>query len=209
MPPTAKATTRDFIEIADIRDTVVILKNGSLRSVLDVSSINFDLKSQDEQNAIVQGFQSFVNYVDFPLEITISSKRLDIGAYLKSLEGLEKTTTNELLKVQLTEYSRFIKGLTDLANIMSKKFYVTVPFYIIETAKTKKGFLDGVKNLFNSQKSSAVISDAELETYKAQLNQRISVVMGAITSLGLSGTLLNTDELRNLYYSYYNPGQHL
>lgn len=205
-------STKDFVEIADIRDNVVILKNGSLRSVIEVSSMNFELKSADEQTAIIQAFRNFLNSLDFPLQIAISSRKLDIGPYLKSLDELTKSIPSELLKIQAIEYNRFIKGLTELANIMSKKFYITVPLYITETigaGNQKTGIFDVFRSVVGPSKFAKALTDEELKNYKVQLEQKIQFLMGGISGLGIESRILNRDELMNFYYSYYNPGHHL
>lgn len=206
-------STKDFVVISEIRDNLAILKDGSLRSVIEVSSMNFDLKSTDEQIAVVSAFQNFLNSIDFPLQIGISSRKMDIGPYLKSLDVLTATISNELMKIQAIEYTRFIKGLTELANIMSKKFYVTIPLHIVETMAqaggAAKGFLGALKSIASPSKFVKSLTDQELENYKIQLNQRIEFILGGISGLGLEGRLLNKEELMNLYYSYYNPGHHL
>ena len=205
-------STKDFVEIADIRDTVAILKDGSLRSLLEINSVNFELKSADEQTAIISAFQNFLNSIDFPLQISINSRRLDIGPYLESLDTLTKVISSELLKIQATEYTRFIKGLTELANIMSKKFYIVVPLYVVETltkATTKKGIFETFQSVVTPSKFVKSLTDQELENYKIQLGQRIEFIVGGINSLGLEARILSESELKNLYYSYYNPGHHL
>ena len=130
MPATS---TENLVPIANIRDGVVMLKNGSLRLVLGVSAINFELRSADEQVAILQGFQRFINSTDFPLQIAISSRELNIDSYLKNVEQVIESTKSELMRIQASEYSRFVKELSSLSNIMSKKFYVIIPFYVFET----------------------------------------------------------------------------
>lgn len=205
-------TTKDFVELADIRDSVLILKNGSLRSVIEINSMNFELKSSDEQIAIVQAFQNFLNATDFPIQILVSSRRLDINPYLKSLDSLIDEQKNELLRIQAVEYSRFVRGLTELANIMAKKFYVVVPFYAVETPATKttkEGFLTALKSIFTPAKFIKTLTDEELELYKTQLEQRIDVTSESISGLGLESKVLGREELINLFYGYYNPGHHL
>ena len=207
-----KQSTKDFVTIADIRDNVAILKDGSLRSVLEVSSMNFELKSADEQAAIVMAFQNFLNSVDFPLQIAVSSRRLNIAPYLGSLEALTRGLSNELMKIQAVEYTRFIKGLTELANIMSKKFYIVIPLYVLETVgkgEKKVGIFDALKSMVSPSKFVKTLSDQDLENYKIQLGQRIQFVAGGISGLGLESKILNKEELTNLYYSYYNPGHRL
>jgi type IV secretory pathway VirB4 component len=204
-----KSTTKEFVEIADIRDSIVILKNGSLRSVLEVNSMNFELKSVDEQTAIVRAFQNFLNAVDFPLQIVVSSRKLNIEPYIKSLDDVINNQQNELLKIQATEYARFVKGLTELANIMAKKFYVVVPFYAVETPTTKRNLFSTFKSLFIPDKFIRSLSDEELDKYKIQLNQRVGVVIEGIAGMGLEGKPLNKEQLVDMYYQYYNPGHHL
>lgn len=203
------ASTRDFVEISELRDNLVILKNGSLRAVIEVNSMNFELKSTDEQTAIIRAFQNFINAVDFPLQIQINSRQLDIQPYLKSLDQVITTQTNELLKIQAVEYSRFIKGLTELANIMAKKFYVVVPYYAIETPANQGGFANALKSLLAPTKFIANLTDEQLQNYQTQLNQRVDVVLEGIAGLGLEAKVLNKDQLTKLYYSYYNPGHPL
>ena len=199
-------STKDFVQIADIRDTAVILKDGSLRSIVEVGSMNFELKSTDEQMAIIQHFQNFLNSIDFPVQILVSSRKLDINPYLKSLEELTVNLKNELLKIQAAEYTRFIKGLTELANIMAKKFYVIVSFYPVEVvAPTKKSFLGAFKSVVSPSKFIKTLSDEELENYKTQLNQRIGIIIEGLSGLGIETRILAGDELKNLFYSYYNP----
>jgi type IV secretory pathway VirB4 component len=203
-------TTRDFVAISDIRDNVVVLKNGSLRCLVEVNSINFELKSAEEQTAIIQSFQNFINSVDFPIQIIVTSRKLDIAPYLKTLDALSANLKNELLRIQAVEYSRFIKGLTELANIMSKKFYISVPFYPVETAtSTAGGFLGALKSVISPSKFAKTLSDEDLENYKIQLNQRIDLIRQGISGLGIESKVLQKDALMNLFYSYYNPGQKL
>lgn len=202
-------STRDFVEIADIRETVLILKNGSLRSIVEVNSTNFELKSADEQIAIVRAFQNFLNAVDFPLQIAVSSRKLDINPYLKSLDEIIEKQENELLRIQAVEYTRFIRGLTELANIMSKKFYIVVPFYAIESPAGKTSFFDALTSIFAPSKFLKTLSDEELETYKTQLNQRIDIITEGVGGMGLETKLLGKTEIMNLFYQYYNPGHNL
>lgn len=205
-------STKDFVEIADIRETVAILKDGSLRSVIEVGSMNFELKSVDEQTAIISAFQNFINSVDFPLQISVNSRKLDIKPYLESLDALTLSITNELMKIQATEYTRFIRGLTELANIMSKKFYIVVPLHVVETVglgEQKTSIFQAFGSVVSPKKFAKTLTDQELETYKLQLNQRIQFARDSISGLGIETKILGKEELTNLYYSYYNPGHHL
>lgn len=196
------ASTQKYVNVEEIKNDLVVLKNKSLRAVFLVSSINFDLKSSDEQEAIIGGYQNFINSLDFPIQIMISSRKLDINPYLELLEKKRKTQTNELLRLQISEYSNFIKELTDVSQIMTKRFYLVVPFYPIENLEN--GFLDRIMSFFNPKQQ--IEESVEIfETYKNQLWQRVDQVSSGLTSLGVRATVLNTEELIELLYSSYNP----
>src|SRR3989344_4818542 len=145
----ATQSTKQLVGVANIIDNVVLLKNGSLRAVISVSAINFELRSEGEQIAILQNFQRFVNSIDFPLQIVIHSRKLNIDEYLKLIDQSSSVLTNELLKIQAEEYRKFVGELSDLSNIMSKKFYIIVPFYVFE-APSKAGIMQSVKSIFKA-----------------------------------------------------------
>ncbi|MBI3273541.1 MAG: hypothetical protein HYZ69_00180 [Candidatus Colwellbacteria bacterium] len=200
----ANQSTENLVPISNIREGVVVLKNGSLRLVLSVSAINFELRSAEEQTAILQGFQRFLNSADFPLQIVISSRKLDISNYLKTVDQIVESTENELFKIQASEYSRFIKELSSLSNIMSKKFYIIVPFYIFETPQVT-GLTETLKGIFKPKEVAKELNDEQFNTYKNQLLQRSELVYGGLEGLGLKVKQLGDDELKNLYYQLYNP----
>lgn len=204
------ATTKDFVQIADIRDSVIVLKNGTLRAIVEAGSVNFELKSTDEQMGLIQAFQNFINSIDFSLQIVLSSRRIDIRPYLKSLEDLQQTAASELMRVQIVEYGKFIKGLTDLANIMTKKFYICIPFTAanVNTGNSQKNDLLGsFKGLFgNKTVSINSIDETQLENYKTQLNQRVDMISSGLSGMGIDARVLKGDELTRVFYSYYNPG---
>jgi len=197
-------STKQFIDIQDIRDDVVILKDGSMRQIIEVGSINFELKSQDEQMAILQRFREFLNSLDFSLSIQIMSRKININDYLKLLEQVKEKQKNELLRIQVIEYSRFIKGLTELANIMSKKFFIAVPYYF-SIAPKKEGISEMLKNIFKPSEQIKKMTDEEFNSYKIQLRQRVNLVMDGLAPLGLNAKVLQRNELINLYYKLYNP----
>jgi len=143
-------STQIFLDIAEIKNDVVILKDGSLRSVLMASSINFALKSEDEQEALVSSYVSFLNYLDFPVQVVIQSRMLDISKYQKKLEAAERDLTNDLLKKQLVNYRAYIKELVELGNIMTKRFYIVVPYSSIE--EKKMGFFNRLGTVFTPAK---------------------------------------------------------
>lgn len=197
-------STKQLVEISNIIDNIVLLKNGSLRAVIEVSALNFELRSEGEQIAILQNFQRFINSIDFPLQIVVNSRKLNIDEYLKLIDQFSNELTNELLKIQASEYSKFIGELSDLSNIMSKKFYIVVPFYVFE-APSKSGITQSIKSIF---KPSAVVKELtpeQLETYKSQLLQRTELIFDGLIGLGLKAKTLEKDDLMNLFYGLYNP----
>ena len=201
----ATQSTKQLVDIADIIENIVILKNGSLRAVIEVSSINFELRSEGEQIAILQNFQRFLNSTDFPLQIVVNSRKLDIEDYVKLIDKSLESLTSELLKIQAAEYSKFIKELADLSNIMSKKFYIVVPFYVFE-APSKAGITESIKSIFKPSTIAKQLTPEQLSTYKNQLLQRVELVFDGLVGLGLKTRLLEGPELMNLYYGLYNPG---
>lgn len=198
-------TTQDFVPIKEIRNGVAILKDGSMRSLLMVSSINFGLKSEDERTAIITEFQNFLNSIDFSLQIFIQSRRLDIRPYLNILEQRRLEQTNELLKVQIKEYIEFIRFFTDTHNVMTKNFFVVVP-YTPPILNVKKG---GIFSSLLRKKTTSPTSNQNdnFEENVAQLNQRINVVRGGLARVGLRNEALETEELIELYFKIFNPGE--
>ena len=196
------ASTQKYVDVEEVRDGTIILKDGSLRAVLLVSSINFDLKATEEQDSIISQYQNFLNSVDFPIQIMISSRKLNITPYLDYLKKKETQLTNELLSLQLAEYQNFIKNLTDVSSIMSKFFYVVVPFHPVENVKT--GLFDRFFGATSSQ--MAVARRRELfDTYKNQLWQRIDHISAGLSGTGVQVVPLKTEELIELLYNSYNP----
>lgn len=195
-------STQQYIDVEEVRDGVAVLKNGSYRAILLVSSINFDLKSEEERNLIVSQYQNFLNSLDFPTQILISSRRLNIGPYLEYLKGMEKKQTNELLRFQTAEYGMFIKNLTEVSNIMSKFFYIVVPFSPVENREV--GVFGKISAFFNPKQ--AVVAKRELfETYKNQLWQRVDYIITALSGTGVKLVPLQTEEIIELLYNSYNP----
>jgi len=196
--------TQQFLDVEEIRDGVVILKNGGMRSVLMVSSVNFDLKSTDEQDAIISYYQSFLNSLDFPIQIVISSRKVNLKHYLEDLIQKSKEQTNELLHLQMEEYIRFIKGLVDMVDIVNKTFYIVVPFSPIESKG--EGPVEKIKNLFKGGKAvSSTEKKVNFAAYRDQLLQRVEHVQYGLNGAGVRMVSLNTQELIELYYSFYNP----
>lgn len=181
-----------------------MLKDGSIRAIIEVSAINFELRSEDEQIAIIQNFQKFINSLDFPLQICIVSRKLFIDNYLKLAVEASGQLDNELLRIQASEYIKFITELSSLTNIMSKKFYITVPFYIFESP-TKTGLFQSVKSAMGSASGTIQLSDEKFAIYQNQLMQRAELVFGGLVGLGLRTRLMEKDELVKVFYDLYNP----
>lgn len=194
--------TNVFVDIADIKNGAIILKNRALRSILKVSSLNFDLKSQDEQKAIIYGFQNFLNSLDFPVEITVQSRRLNIKGYLEELGKRLENQDNELLNIQTSEYIEFVRGLVSLANIMSKSFFIVVPFSPIEAKRESiwKKVKQAVKPAPRVRFTTEVFS-----RYREQLWQRVEHISAGLAGLGVEVEPLSTTEILELFYKTYNP----
>jgi type IV secretory pathway VirB4 component len=196
------SATQKYVDVAEVREDVIVLKSGALRSILAISAINFELKSTDEQEAITSQYQNFLNSVDFPLQILISSRKLDLGNYLEFLNKHEKQQPNELLRFQLSEYKNFISQLSEASNIMEKNFYIIVPFSPIENQE--KGFFSNIGSLINPRKN--ILEKREnFETYKNQLFQRVDHITAALSGIGLRIVPLKTQEIIELLFNSYNP----
>ncbi len=200
----AVQSTKQLVEVSNIIDNVVLLKNGSLRAVIEVSAINFELRSEGEQIAILQNFQRFVNSIDFPLQMVVHSRKLNIDEYLKLIDQSSDELANELLKIQAAEYRKFVEELSDLSNIMSKKFYIVVPFYVFE-APSKTGLAQSFKSIFKPAKVAKELTPEQMETYKSQLLQRTELIFDGLVGMGLKAKTLERDDLVNLFYGLYNP----
>jgi len=195
----AQASTQQFLEIDQIKEGVILLKNKAMRGVIMVSSLNFALKSEEEQNAIIYQFQNFLNSLDFSLEITVQSRRLNITGYLDKLKELEKKQENELLKTQTAEYRKFVNALIAGGAIMSKTFFVTVPFSLMKIPGMKT-----MKGLFKKQ-STSTFDDEQFQRCKSQLWQRVEFVALGLRRCGLQCVPLDTSGLIELFWSLYHP----
>lgn len=199
--------TQDFIPVKEIRDGIITLEDGSIRAILLASAINIALKSPDEQQAIVMQFQGFLNSIEFSIEISIQSRRYDIKPYLLTLERRIEQQQEELLRLQTKEYIEFIKWFTDSVNIMSKKFYVVIP-YSGSTFTTKKDSGGILSQLFKPKKSSSFRENsARFEEQRSQLEQRIAIVKGGLSRFGVRSEQLNTEQAIEVFYNMFNPGE--
>lgn len=196
------SSTQKYVDVVDVRDGVIVLRNGSIRCLLLASSVNFDLKASEEQDSIIGQYQAFLNSLDFPLQILVHSRRFRIEPYLESLSEQEKHQENDLLRFQISEYRNFVESLTEVSNIMSKFFYVVVPFAPSETEAD--GLMGKLTGMFRP-KAGTTIEGGVFETYKSQLLQRAEQVSAALMGTGVRTSMLNTEEVIELLYNTYNP----
>lgn len=196
-----KPTTQAQTPIAEIRNGVVILKDGSLRIIMLCSTINFELKAEEEQNAIISGYQSFLNSLEFPIQIVIQSRRMDLSKYLKKLRGQVPKAPNSLLRMHINDYINFIQSTLKIANIMDKKFFIIIP-YELPLAK-KPGFIQDLQQA--TSKEVPTVNLTNFDKYKKELIQRAQVIASGVSGLGLRAIQLNTQEIVELLYSTYNP----
>jgi type IV secretory pathway VirB4 component len=204
-PPTQK-----FLDIAEIKEDIIIMKDGTLRAVLLVSSINFSLKNVDEQNAIVQAYMGFLNSINFPLQVVIQSRRMNIDDYLNRLGEAEKKQKNELLRNQIVDYRDYVRQLVELGEIMQKRFYVTVPFD--PAAATEEGGEGYQKRNFFTRLGEILtpaaairVSEKRFQDNKLKLQLRVNSVVSGLASMSLQAVQLDTQSLIELYYTVYNP----
>jgi len=194
--------TQRFVDIAEIKEDVVVMKDGTLRAVALVSSINFALKSTDEQEAVISSYMQLLNSLEHPLQIVIQSRRMKIEKYLHTLAEEEKKQTNELLRAQISDYRGFISELVELGEIMSKRFFVVVPYDPV--SDTKRGFFARFRGAL-SPVVSLKLKSSVFQDRKKDLMSRVTHVISGLESIGLSAALLDTQSLIELYYSVYNP----
>lgn len=192
---------QDFVPIREIKDGIIVLENGELRRILITSTLNFGLKSMEEQVAILGQFQQFLNSLDFSIQIVIQSKRLDIRPYLRLLEDREKAQLIDAMKIQVHEYISFIKDFTQRSNIMSKSFFVVVPYSSSIQAAT-----GGSSSLFGGSKQPAQISHS-FEEARMQLEQRVAVVQQGLAGCDIRTAPLGTEEVTEIFYRKFNPGE--
>ena len=191
------AATQDFLEFDQIRDGIIILKNKGLRAILMVSSLNFVLKSTEEQNAILYQFQNFLNSLDFSCQILGLSRQLNITGYLEKLEEIQKKEENELIQVQISEYRNFIEQIMQGGSVMQKNFYVVVPFSIGETQTIEQ----------KGQFPKFELTEELFQRAKSQLLQRLEYVISGLRACSLEAVPLNTLEISELLWSIYHPAE--
>lgn len=208
-PKTNPNSTQNTLQIAEIRDGIVIMNDGSFRSVVMVKSINFDLMSTQEQEAVEYAYQGFLNSLYFPLQIFIRSQRIDLQPYIERLDKIRTEHDNMLLALLMDDYIGYIDQLAQQTNLMDKKFYLVIPYFpVIEVQKAitqSKNFFSGITQLFSAREDHVVINEADLEKAKTELRNRVQAVLGGLRQCSIQGLPLDTQELIELYYDTYNP----
>src|SRR3989339_2157391 len=204
MPLNAKAT-QEFVPIREVRDGIIVLKDGDLRAIVLANSVNLSLKSDDEQKATILQFQSFLNTLDFAVQISVQSRRLDIRPYLLLLENRMKVQSEPLLKLQTKEYIEFIRKFTEDVSIMTKSFFIVVP-YTHTVLKSDSGIL---KRLFGGKSAEEIkmAKQEDFEEKRSQLEERVSVIQQGLNRCGIKSAQLNTEEIVEVFYKVFNPGE--
>ncbi len=193
--------TQDFVPIKEVRDGVVVLQDNSMRALVLASSLNFALKSTDEQQGIIMQFQNFLNSIDFSIQIFVQSRELDIRPYIALLEARQKEQVEELIKTQTREYINFIRNFTENTSIMTKSFIIVIPY-----SPTSLG---GSKSLFGKS-TPQNIAESKMEKFeenRSQLEQRVSIVEQGLIRTGIRVARLGTEEIVEVFYKLFNPGE--
>lgn len=202
-------STQNSLQIAEIRDGIVIMNDGSYRCVIMVKSINFDLMSPQEQESVEYAYQGFLNSLYFPVQIFVRSQKVDLQPYIEKLDKIRTEHDNMLLALLMDDYINYIDQLAQQTNIMDKKFYIVVPYFpVIDIKKSlgqNKNFFTGVMQLFNSREDHVVVNEGDLEKAKTELRNRVQAVLGGLLQCAIQGLPLDTQELIELYYDTYNP----
>ncbi len=209
-PTTKSKSSQDFVPIKEIRDNVLVLKDGSYRMLLMTSALNFALKSSDEQTAIIIQYQNFLNSLDFSIQIFVQSRSLNIEPYLETLRQREKEQTNELLKIQMKEYVDFVKEFVATTSIVNKSFYIVVPYSSSSASlsATHNPISDIFAKFFPGNKAKASsVSQEKFEECKIQLQQRVGSVIQGLSRVGIRSAPLKTEEIIELFFKLYNPSE--
>lgn len=202
-------STQNTLQIAEIRDGIVIMNDGSFRSVIMLKSINFDLMSLNEQEAVESGYQAFLNSLYFPIQIFIRSQKVDLEPYIARLDKIRTEHDNMLLAMLMEDYVTFISNLSVQTNIMDKKFYVVIPYFPVADVQkaitNSKNFFTGLGDLFSKKEKHVTINESVLEQAKTELRNRVQATLAGLMQCSVQGLPLDTQELIELYYDTYNP----
>jgi len=199
-----------MLQIAEIRDGIVIMNDGSFRSVVMLKSINFDLMSPQEREGVESGYQAFLNSLYFPIQIFVRSQKVDIRPYIEKLDKIRSEHDNMLLALMMEDYINYISDLSTQTNIMDKTFYIVIPFFAkadVQKAITQsKNFFGGLTGIFGKKSQAhVVVNEKDLEDAKIELRNRVPAVLGGLMQCSVPGVPLDTQELIELYYDFYNP----
>jgi hypothetical protein len=200
----AKAT-QEFIPIKEVRDGIIVLKNDELRAIVLANSVNLSLKSADEQRATILQFQNFLNTLDFSVQISIQSRRLDIRPYLLLLENRILVQNEPLLKLQTKEYIDFIRNFTESVAIMTKTFFIVVP-YTHTVLKSDTGLFDRFFSKRSKEEIQA-LKQIDFEEKRSQLEERVAVIEQGLGRCGINSAQLGTEEVVEVFYKVFNPGE--
>lgn len=204
--PVNSNSTQNTLQIAEVRDGIVIMNDGSFRAVLACQSINFDLMSPQEREAVEFSYQGFLNSLYFPLQIFIRSSKVDIRPYIEKLDKIRSEHDNMLLALLMEDYINYMADIAQQTNIMDKRFYLVIPYFnsvdAQKAVQATKGFFGSI---FGKKDVHVTISEQELETGKTELRNRIQAVMAGLQQCGVQSVPLDTQELIELYYDAYNP----
>lgn len=202
-------STQNMLQIAEVRDGLAIMNDGTFRSVVMLKSINFDLMSPQEREGVEAGYQAFLNSLYFPIQIFVRSQKVDIRPYLEKLDKIRSEHNNMLLALLMEDYIAYVSDLAGQTNIMDKKFYIVIPFIPkadVQKALTQsKNFFTGLTNIFSKKQHHVTVNEKDLEDAKVELRNRVQAVLGALMQCGVQGLPLDTQELIELYYDTYNP----
>lgn len=207
---TNPTSTQNMLQIAEIRDGIVIMNDGSFRSVVMLKSINFDLMSPQEREGVESGYQAFLNSLYFPIQIFVRSQKVDIRPYIEKLDKIRSEHDNMLLALMMEDYINYISDLSTQTNIMDKTFYIVIPFFAkadVQKAITQsKNFFGGLTGIFGKKgQEHVVVNEKDLEDAKIELRNRVQAVLGGLMQCSVPGVPLDTQELIELYYDFYNP----
>lgn len=197
-----QTSTQAYIPLSAVYDSVVVSKTGSFSQITMVNSVNFGLKSEEEQTSIISQYQGFLNSLGFPIQIVLHSKKLDLTAYLKDLKNRIPQESNELIRYQIQEYTDFVEKLISIANIMDKKFFIVVPYQLPPTELPKGGLLS---SLFGTSRVHLKVPLRKFETIAEELTGKVNNVISGLASMGVSAQVLSTKQIIELFYRTYNP----
>ncbi len=195
-------STQKYLDISQVRDDVAVMKDGTMRAVVLVSSINFALKSEDEQQGVIQAYMQFLNGLESPIQVVIQSRNMNIDEYVSRMRQAERELKNELLRTQMQDYIQFVHDLVEGGEIMSKRFYLVIPY--AHSAKQKKGFFSRLRETL-SPALKITLNESEFQRRLQKLELQVSHVVGGLNSMGLSAVRLDTQGLIELMYNSYNP----